>query len=189
MNISQQKVVDKINMNTNFYTEEELGIMKPKSTHFTPRQLAHAFPWGIKNNVLEVRRQLTDLVFMFQDTQRTGHWHTDYQNIDAPVHELMTRVAFLDKYLALINNSRGKSADSLVNIQRAKMVPISDYIDFNKAGFALCVWHNEKSGSMKYYPKENKVTCFGCNKSGDVIDVMMEVWGCTLIEAVKRLGV
>lgn len=61
--------------------------------------------------------------------------------------------------------------------------PISDFIQFDKAGFASCIWHNEKTASMKYYPKDNRVHCFGCSKSGDIIDVIQQLQGCSFKEA------
>lgn len=59
-----------------------------------------------------------------------------------------------------------------LDFDRAKLVPISNFVDF-KGGVARCVWHNEKTPSMKYYKDQNKVWCFGCNRGGDVIDVVM----------------
>lgn len=59
------------------------------------------------------------------------------------------------------------------DIALAKTVPISNYIKFNGGGFAKCLWHIEKTASMKYRPERNKVYCHGCAAHKDTIDVVM----------------
>lgn len=73
-------------------------------------------------------------------------------------------------------------------IERAKCVPISNFIKFNQEGKAPCIWTNEKTPSMHYYRKTNKVWCFGCGKGGDVIDVYAELNHVTMKEALNALA-
>ena len=68
-------------------------------------------------------------------------------------------------------------------IRRAKAYPIENYIEF-KGGFAKCVFHEERTSSMKLYP-DNHVHCFGCQKNGDTIDVVQALNHCTFNEAIK----
>jgi len=75
-----------------------------------------------------------------------------------------------------------------MNMNKAKMYPITSLIKVNKAGFARCVWHDEKTPSMKYYPKTNHVYCFGCHRRGDAIDVVQAIRGCSFGEAVDQLS-
>lgn len=70
-------------------------------------------------------------------------------------------------------------------LMAAKQVPISDYLDFNSAGFARCLWHNEKTPSLHKITGKNKVYCFGCGKTADIVDIVMEQNGCSLPEALK----
>ncbi len=70
-------------------------------------------------------------------------------------------------------------------IARAKSVPIPTFIKFNRDNTACCIWHNEKTPSMHYYEKQNRVKCFGCDKLGDVIDVVQQLQRVGLKEAVK----
>lgn len=72
-------------------------------------------------------------------------------------------------------------------IEELKRVPITDYIEFNPAGFAHCKWHNEKTPSMKYYEDTNTVYCFGCGESADVIKVVRHLNNCSFLEALKIL--
>jgi hypothetical protein len=70
---------------------------------------------------------------------------------------------------------------------RAKSVPIDTILPF-KNNTTCCIWHDEKTPSLHYYQKSNRVKCFGCGVSGDSIAVAMQVWGVSFIEAVKRLS-
>lgn len=70
--------------------------------------------------------------------------------------------------------------------EMAKSIPIDQYIEF-QSGFAQCVFHSEKTGSMKYYPKDNHVFCFSCKKRGDVIDVVMAKFNLNFVEAIKLI--
>lgn len=73
------------------------------------------------------------------------------------------------------------------DIARAKAFPMTSLIEVGKDGKALCVWHSERTGSMHYYRKTNNVHCFGCNKSGDTIDVYQILHGGSFNVAVKAL--
>lgn len=75
--------------------------------------------------------------------------------------------------------------DNVDRLARAKAVPIPQFINFNADNTARCIWHHEKTPSMYYYEKQNRVKCFGCDKLGDVIDVVMELNKVTLTEALK----
>lgn len=47
-------------------------------------------------------------------------------------------------------------------------------IGVNRAGFARCLFHEEKSPSMKVYPSTGGFHCFGCGVGGSVIDLVMK---------------
>ena len=73
-------------------------------------------------------------------------------------------------------------------IRRARTVPITEYIKVNNQGFASCVAHSEKTPSMKYYKKNNKVKCFGCSFNGDTIDVVQKIFNLSVGEAIKKIN-
>lgn len=75
--------------------------------------------------------------------------------------------------------------DLLVELPRAKSVPITDFIKFNHSGFAPCIFHTESTPSMKYYKKQNRVECFGCHNGGDCIDVVRQLYNLDVLHAVK----
>ena len=73
-------------------------------------------------------------------------------------------------------------------VLKAKTYPMENLIEF-KRNFACCPWHNEKTPSLKYYPKTNSAYCFGsCGKAYDAIDAYMHVHGVGFKDAVKDLN-
>ena len=56
-------------------------------------------------------------------------------------------------------------------------------IEVNHAGYAVCPFHGEKTGSLKVYPGRRGWHCFGCGEGGDVIDFVQRYFGLSLKEA------
>lgn len=48
-------------------------------------------------------------------------------------------------------------------------------IRVNNQGFANCPFHVERTASLKVYPGDRGFHCFGCGKSGDVIDFVKDL--------------
>ena len=72
------------------------------------------------------------------------------------------------------------------DIEIAKNTPISNIIEVNNQGFAICPFHNDIKPSMKVYPT-NTAYCFVCCKFADVIDLYQKINNCSFIETVKAL--
>ena len=76
--------------------------------------------------------------------------------------------------------------------ERADIVAeIGARVELKKAGgnyVGLCPFHGEKSPSFSVSAPKQFFHCFGCGKSGDVIQFLMEHDGMTFHEAVKDLG-
>lgn len=170
--------------------DNELLVVKPR-IQWTASGLSHAFP----NSTPAAKRRIKELkhqVLKLQEKQRFSaprnpevEFYVNFVNIDHDIFQMMKQVVFLEKYVRLCKRSkveRGK-----LDVLRAKQVPISSWIEFNRAGFASCPLHNDKTPSLKYYEKENKVHCFSCGFQGDVIDVVMKIRECSFIDAVKIL--
>lgn len=107
-----------------------------------------------------------------------------YRHIEILIDYLLQRLTQHKRTLKYMGQLRNEKL-SVDNIKNAKLVPISNYIQFDRARNARCIWHNEKTASMHYYPQQNRVKCFGCNKMGDVIDVIMELKKVELKEAME----
>ena len=65
--------------------------------------------------------------------------------------------------------------DQILKLDAADV--LAKYITLKKRGSnyqACCPFHNEKTPSFSINPKSNRFKCFGCGKSGNVIDFVME---------------
>lgn len=77
------------------------------------------------------------------------------------------------------------SSDKVTN---AKSYPIDQLLDFRN-GKTKCLFHNEKTPSLQYYPNTNTCYCFGgCGKTYDAINIYMAKYGCSFKEAVIKLN-
>ena len=72
-------------------------------------------------------------------------------------------------------------------LRKAKEYPIDQLIEFNGHGFAKCLWHNERSPSLKYYRDTNTVYCFSCHNKHDAIDVYQILNGVNTSQAINNL--
>lgn len=60
-------------------------------------------------------------------------------------------------------------------------------VEVNKSGFTNCLWHSEKSPSMKVYDGDRGVHCFGCGMNGSVIDLTMRLFDIDFQSACRKL--
>ena len=77
--------------------------------------------------------------------------------------------------------------------RKAGLIEIaSEYMQVRKAGSArfkaLCPFHQEKTPSFSLEAGRGLYYCFGCNKGGDVISLVMELENLSFVEAVERLA-
>lgn len=61
-------------------------------------------------------------------------------------------------------------------------------ITINRAGFAVCPFHHEKTPSMKIYGGDKGFYCFGCGKSGDVIAFVQEYFNLSFPESAAKIN-
>lgn len=145
-------------------------------------------PTGIKD--------ISDLVAGGDDLHKLIKTRKKFNNIEEVLTDKAERLA---SYESVLFHEAYEEAHNIPEIKprtvpigddlaRAKAYPITDIIKFNNSGFALCPVHNEKTGSLKYYPKQNRAHCFGgCGKSFDSIDIYQIVNNCSFKEAIKNL--
>ncbi len=142
-------------------------------------------------------KDLTDYVQYGGDIHELIKNAKCYASIDDLKTERSSRISvfesviFHDTYLELLEpkiipNSRPITAKDNSELERVKTYPIDKLIKFEHKK-ACCVWHNEKTPSMAYYPKTNTVYCFGCGKYGDVVEVFKQIHQCSFKEAFTEL--
>ena len=57
-----------------------------------------------------------------------------------------------------------------------------------KNNVTKCVFHDEKTASLRIYPKNNSYYCYGCGVGGDSIDFIMRLRSLSYTEAVRYIG-
>ena len=72
-----------------------------------------------------------------------------------------------------------KNSLSLIDVARHYGIEVSP------SGFASCLFHSERTPSLKLY--EDHFHCFGCGKSGDVISLLAQRFGISQFESAKIL--
>ena len=58
----------------------------------------------------------------------------------------------------------------------------------NRDGRCRCIFHNDRTPSMKLYDGDRGFYCFTCHAHGDVIDLMARIGDCGKAEAMQRLN-
>ena len=129
----------------------------------------------IKENkrILEEKTQIVDNFkrdFPFLSSDSGLFW--EHQDLVGPMLLLQRRVNRLNKIL-MFNTPQKKTKGSINHlIPIAKERNISEFIQFNRSGMAKCIFHEDKTPSLKYNKDTNTCYCFGsCGKLFDVIDV------------------
>ena len=102
-----------------------------------------------------------------------------------PIKKKMSKIK---RELDLIKNPVFSSSITDEMVEQAKQYPIKDLLGEPIMNKYTCLWHNDKHPSMHYYEATNTLHCFSCLKSGDAIDVYMQLNNCDFIEAVKKLN-
>ena len=142
-------------------------------------------------------KDLTDYVKHGGDIHELLKTAKHYTSLEQVKEERAARISvfesviFHDEYINALTvkempNSRVYQTDSSDKKEIAKTFPIDSLITF-KQKKACCIWHNEKTPSLTYYPKTNSVYCFGCGKYGDAIDVYRNIHDCDFKTAVNEL--
>jgi len=151
----------------------------------------------VKRVIKEKKRELGDLLAIERSVKEkcSKNIRNYYRCVFQTLHfdgiynkkaRLERHIAFNEKVLRIMElKEKGGDNPSWVDALVAKDRPITDFIDFSRAGFASCIWHNEETPSMKYYFKNNRVHCFGCQRNGDVIDVVMKLYNFDFKQALS----
>lgn len=61
-------------------------------------------------------------------------------------------------------------------------------VEVNRAGFACCIWHNDRKPSMKVYDCDRGCHCFSCGNGGSVIDFVMQYFNLTFHGALDKIN-
>lgn len=111
--------------------------------------------------------------------------------VDDYLEQLDRQLSF---FSMLASRKQGKTnglTDEMID--QARQVPIQDFVPtpLKRSGnrlIGLCPLHHEKSPSFIVYPDQNSFWCFGCNKGGSVIDLVMLQNKCEFKEAIEQIA-
>jgi hypothetical protein len=149
---------------------------------------------GVRVQLKELVKELKDELSKYPDIQRLIErtarkstkaspaeidlciWFYGMVCVKLPREETERKLKRLSGILMFLSNKKTALAGSKSQINLARQVSIDSFIEFNSSGFASCIWHNDGSPSMKWYSDKNTVWCFGCNRGGDTIDVVQQVY-------------
>lgn len=143
-----------------------------------------------KKQIQEIQSQLQNLI---QDDRRLKGYLTIEDLIRYPgtqwwvEHYLKKNEEERQGLLKKLYWLKSPAKKGETDIPRAKAYPITDLLAFNRGRKAICPWHNDTTPSLTYYPKNNTVFCFVCQKSGDSIDLVQELFKLSFNDAVKKL--
>lgn len=89
----------------------------------------------------------------------------------------------------VIDNEKIEQAKCLLGDRSADIIAdvlqVENYDPRNRKG--CCPFHDEKTPSFIFNPKNNKFHCFGCNKTVDIIDAFIEGKHLTFNQAAEQL--
>ena len=93
----------------------------------------------------------------------------------------------LNQDITVVNAGKRKNGLIEDDIKRARNVPVEMLYDF-RIGKAICPFHEDKNPSLVVWKRANKIRCFGCNKTWDSIQFIMDLKGMEFKEAVEYLN-
>lgn len=171
---------------TDYFTK----LLKTKEDFYLMASLAKSYElpvdWRAAKTKAELRTYEVDYSNraneLLPQIRELASKYEGFRHLEILKEMYLSKLAEVKRAIKTYDIPKNFSGDKLA---RAKLVPIPRFINFNNEGFAKCVFHNEKSPSMYYYEKQNKVKCFGCDKLADVVDVVMAQQNITFTEALK----
>ena len=123
--------------------------------------------------------------FKDKDTIELLEWSNERKRED-----LQHKRDEVERLLAFMGRGGSRKIKNFqLDLARAKAFPIDPLLDFSKNRIKTqCVWHEDKDPSLHYYRKNNTVWCFACEHGGDALDVVMQMKGCALPEAINFIN-
>lgn len=179
-------------LKTLFISERELiQIFSPEINKIVESKLAE-YKEALEILGIRLQEQINKLAIELADNKEAFEFESDawyVLNYEPYAEHYEKTIKRLERLMSMIKRKKTPTNEvTEEDIQLAKAVPIETLLEFNRAGFAHCLWHNEKTPSMKLYKSSNHVHCFGgCGKTADSIDVIMQIQNLDFLNAVRYL--
>ena len=152
-------------------------------------RLSYAFPPDLKADPLSLKERAVKTKEEIERAMEYARNERGAYRSDRHIQYVIQRlVLHLDTIKRTGDRKVARVAMDADRITRARAVPMTNFIEFNRQKYAKCIWHQDSKPSMFYYEKMNKVHCFGCNANGDTIDVVRQLQGgCGIKEAIEHI--
>lgn len=156
---------------------QAVSLPMPKPTPVFKTQKAY-------NDLIKEYRHIIDDNLMMRARYLREHAVSDEREV-LLINIFMDEIDKLKAKKASLSRKKIIKSNNKNEIAEAKLIPITDFIQFNNQRFANCIWHDDKNPSMHYYPKTNRVKCFSCGEHGDVLDVVQKLHNINLPQAIS----
>lgn len=189
-------------------TEEEHKKLFPK---LTDKQWLEVFPEAEEDYILpriaelkkmkqEIEKNIRGSLEKIRDKPDSWFWEDkivffqgeDLLNVERQISSLKNLLFVVEKRPERQTVKRGVSKDETSKAKSRSIVSVvQQNIKLIKTGGnykGLCPFHHERTPSLCIYPKTNSYHCFGCQKSGNLINYIMDFYHFNFIEAVRYLN-
>ncbi len=176
------------------FSDKELLTIFPEVKQVIPQKITE---WNEKRNELRdiVKKKLMLIRDKVSNEFSQWFWREWVKvNEGEKLLKIDGHIARLKRLLLVAKGKIPKGRLTEEEIQKALHTPIENvanqYIQLRQSGrnlVGLCPFHNEKHPSFFVYPETNSFCCYGCWKSGNVINLVKEVYNFSFKEAVKYL--
>lgn len=170
----------------------------PQNLRLNPKDITELYqksPSQFKETIYKMEREAehiekftTDSILEKEKKILQDYWLDKKKNFDKEKKDNYWVKIILEHVNNLhIHKQIKKTKIEGTDVEKAKATPIPNLIKFRQ-NKSKCIWHDDSTPSMTYYPETNTVHCFGCRKNGDAIDVYMQLHGLTFKQAINRLN-
>lgn len=166
--------------------EDFRALMETGTSYYVPVRVVELDddPKNIKKLVAKIMKEADVVMKNKRDLANAGQYFRHLE-ILCEIYKLAKEE--YEKHIGRLTFKGVHPQDGGRDIELAKTVSIEEFINFNAQLFAPCIWHEERTASMHLWKVQNKVKCFGCGKSGDVIDVVQKVFNLNFGEALNHI--
>lgn len=151
---------------------------------------AYVFPvdwraFSLKKDLGRIKKEYAEMIeYIMAEAREERRMMRSDRHIQVLLAMYNDRYAEVSRAIKHFTVKRAEIDGTLLS--KAKAVPLPLFLKFPANNSIKCLWHEEKSPSLHYYPNQNRVYCFGgCAKYFDTLDVVQKLHGVGLKEAIK----
>lgn len=166
----------------------------PRTRQAIKKMIAEADPAFVRTCRIEyLKDHMTELIidaFMLMDRyeEAVKKDSTPFNRfyLGGKLREKVGEIVKLQSQIISLRKPDRKGAITDEMIRQAKEHPFTDLLEFRR-NTASCPFHEDRTPSMFYYQKDNKVHCFSCHRSFDTISFIQERDRLGFTDAIKFL--